>query len=100
MDGRADIQLAPVRGYCAVGQIQVQIGQVLIAAGILLVARPQRYFVQLQMFMLGIAKDHGSQAAVAYRQGLGLPVLRRLPVAERQGGCRARNRHAYQCQGR
>src|ERR1019366_8755384 len=64
----------------------------LIAPRVLLVAGPQRDFVELQVFVPGVAEDHGAEPSISYRERLALPVRGRLMVmqgealARRDGG--------------
>src|ERR1039457_2846201 len=86
VDGVFETQLTAVRSRVrrAVVEIQEEVGQVLIAAGVFFRAGPQGDLVELEMLVLRIAEDHGAEAAVADRQGLGLPILRGLTVGEHE----------------
>ena len=82
MNRRVDIQAPLVALRRAVRQVETQVAQVLIAAGIFLVAGPQRDLVELQVLVARIAEDHGAEAPVADRERLALPVLGRLIVVQ------------------
>ena len=104
-----DVQFAHVAigGSVVVGQIDEDVAEGLIRPHDLVVTRPQRDVVELDVLALELAEEHRADAAVADGQRLALPALRGvrcgLEVAQGQvaGGCRAdpRTGDARQQQG-
>ncbi len=84
MNGSVDIQAPAVALRSAVRQVEKEIAQVLIAAGIFLVARPQGYLIELEMLAACVAEDHRAEAAVADRKRLALPVFGGLLIPQSQ----------------
>ena len=56
-------------------EVDVEIAEGLIGAGIVFVADPEAVFVELDVFPVHAAEDHATQPAIADGQCLGFPVL-------------------------
>src|ERR1019366_1141831 len=92
VDRAVDVQASLITLLGAMRQVEEQVGQILIAPRVFLVAGPQRDFVELQVFPPSVAEDHGAEPSIAYGERLALPVRGRMMVvqckalARRDGG--------------
>lgn len=81
MNGPADIQLAPIGRDGRFGlrlELNEHVAKSLVRSRILLIADPKGAFVELDVFHLDVAEEHGPEAAVADRQRLSIPIHRRF----------------------
>ena len=77
-----DVQLAAIVRGADVAQLDVQIAQRLIRAGVFVAvaAGPQAVLIELDSLGMDAAENHAADVAVADRQGIRLPHLRRLAI--------------------
>ena len=92
-----DVELSPVIGWGRMLQLDEEIPERLILAGVFFIAGPETVDVELDSLGLGEAEDHATERAVAERQSLGHPRAGGLGIPE---GMRRRSRRLADGMGR
>ncbi|CAM5649340.1 hypothetical protein SPURM210S_01540 [Streptomyces purpurascens] len=97
-EGDDDVAEVPVRAEA--GHAGVEIAVRLAREGVVVVVdtAPQALFVELDALLVGIGEEHGTESAVADRQGLRLPVQGGYGVGQRLAR-QGRPRHGRRCVG-